>query len=128
MRKHIFLFFWALIFLYACSNTPKGIIKPHEMTALMVDVHIADGSLYTIDVPTGDSLYKYGFNRFALVFKKHHTDSTQFKKSLKYYTMHPDKMEPVYKDVIQILQNKLDSVNKLQIPTPTPPAHALPQK
>ena len=110
----------------ACSNTPKGIIKPHEMTQLMVDVHIADGSLSTIDMPTGDTLYKYGFNRFVLVFKKHHTDSVQFKNSLKYYTMNPDKLEAVYADVIKILQAKLDSVNKLQ--TPTPPANALPKK
>ena len=126
MHKHIFLFFWALIFLYACNSTPKGIIKPHEMTQLMVDVHIADGSLSTIDIPTGDSLYKYGYNRFVLVFKKHHTDSIQFKNSLKYYTMNPDKLEAVYADVTKILQVKLDSVNKLQIPTP--PANALPKK
>ena len=127
MRKHIFLFFWALIFLYACNNTPKGILDPHDMTQLMVDVHIADGSLSTIDMPTGDSLYKYGFNRFIMVFKKHHTDSVQFKNSLKYYTLHSDKLELVYADVIKIMQAKLDSVNKLQMPT-TKPANALPKK
>ena len=105
---------------------PKGIIKPHEMTQLMVDVHIADGSLSTIDLPVNDSLYKYGFNRFVLIFKKHHTDSVQFKNSLKYYTVHPDKLEAIYTDVIKILQTKLDSVNKLK--DPNQPANALPKK
>jgi len=91
----------------------------------LVDVHIADGSLSTIDMPTGDSLYKYGYNRFPIIFKKHHTDSVQFKNSLKYYTLQPDKLETMYTDVIKILQTKLDSVNKLQAPKPT---NALPKK
>jgi len=125
MRKHIFLFFWALILIYACNSTPTGILKPHEMAQLMVDVHIVDGSTYAID-PSPDSLYKYAFNRYTAIFKKHHTDSLQFKNSLKYYTVHPDKLQKIYDEVIPILKKKLDSVNKIQVVTP--PANALPKK
>ncbi len=95
------------------------------MVQLMVDVHIVDGSLYNID-PAPDSLYKYGVNQYIAVFKKHHTDSVQVKRSLKYYTIHPDKLETIYADVTQILQKKLDSVNKVQLSKPA--TNALPKK
>ncbi|HEY5326215.1 MAG TPA: DUF4296 domain-containing protein, partial [Mucilaginibacter sp.] len=61
-----------------------------------------------------DSLYKYGLNRYLSVFKKYHTDSAQFKKSLKYYTTQPDELEAMYDQVLANLKQKTDSLNKLQ--------------
>lgn len=114
MRKHIFLFFLALTFLIACSNdTPKGIIKRDRMVKLMVDVHIIDGTIYNINEPTADSLYKYGSDRFNKLFKSYQTDSTQFKKSLKYYTQKPEVLSEMYMDIIANLQAKNDSLVKV---------------
>ena len=115
MRKHNILFFLALLFLGACigSNAPDGIIKQNEMVNLMVDVHIVDGSVYNIESAHPDSLYKYGINRYLNVFKSHHTDSLQFKKSLEYYSLHTDRFEEMYAEITTILQAKSDSINKI---------------
>ena len=115
MRKHNILFFLALLFLGACigSNVPDGIIKKNEMVNLMVDVHIVDGSVYNIESAHPDSLYKYGINRYLNVFKSHHTDSLQFKKSLEYYSLHTDRFEEMYAEITTILQAKSDSINKI---------------
>lgn len=136
MRKHNILFFLALLFFGACigSTVPDGIIKPDKMTNLMVDVHIVDGSIYDIDTQVADSLYKYGINRYLKVFKNHHTDSLQFRKSMEYYSLHTEQLEEMYAEITKILQakndsiNKIDSLNKIKkIPT-RPGRNAVPKK
>ncbi len=136
MRKHNSLFFLALLFLGACigNNVPDGIIKPDDMTNLMVDVHLVDGSMQNIDIQDPDSLYKYGIKRYDRVFKMHHTDSIQFKKSVQYYSRHTEQLEEMYADITAILQSKSDSIRKIdslnnikRIPT-RPGRNAVPQK
>jgi hypothetical protein len=127
MRKHNILFFLALLFLVACIDSRSdGIIEQDEMVNLLVDVHIVDGSMYNIDSPHADSLYKYGIDRYVKVFKKHKTDSTQFDKSLKYYSLHPEQLEEMYTVVSQKLKAKLDSINNQ--PVNRPKKNALPKK
>ena len=92
----------------------------------MTAMHIVDGSLYNINAPNADSLYKYGYGRYVVMFKRYHTDSEQFKKSLRYYTQHPDQLETMYAQIIKNLQDKNDSVNKP--PKPINPKNALPKK
>ena len=113
MRKHIFLFFLALTFLVACNDTPKGIIERDKMVNLIVDVHIIDGTIYNINEPTSDSLYKYGNDRYNKLFKSYQTDSTQFKNSFKYYSKQPEVMLEMYTDVNARLQAKNDSLTKV---------------
>jgi putative heme degradation protein len=113
MRKHISLFFSALLFLGACKpgNTASGVIDRDMMVRLLVDVHIVDGSLSM--QPNTDSLYKVGTGRYLFLFKQYHTDSAQFKKSMRYYTTQPETMLKIYDDVNKILQAKTDSLNMI---------------
>lgn len=113
MHKHIILFFSALLFLLACKqgSDSKGVINVAEMTRLLVDIHIVDGSL--AQQPNADSLYKYGTGRYLYLFKQYHTDSAQFKRSVRYYTSNPDVLIKMYDDVNKMLQFKADSLNKL---------------
>ncbi len=117
MRNYIKLFFLVPVFLAACSGSkvPPGIISQDDMAGVLTDVHIADGSLYSLSqVP--DSLYKYSAGRYMAVFKKNHTDSVQFRKSMQYYTMHPDRLEDIYAVVLKNIQDKITEVNKIKTP------------
>ncbi|WP_462265099.1 DUF4296 domain-containing protein [Mucilaginibacter sp.] len=103
-----------VIFLTACGGkkVPPGIIRQDSMVSLLTDVHIVDGSLYTVSqVP--DSVNKYAMGRYARVFQQHRTDSAQFRKSLLYYSKHPDRLDEVYTGVIQNLEEKNTELNKL---------------
>ncbi len=113
MRKHIILFFSALLLLFACKqgSAPKGIIDEDEMVHLLTDIHIIDGSLAL--EPGTDSLYKFGTGRYVYLFKQYHTDSAQFKKSVKYYTTQPEEMMKMYDEINKLLQAKTDSLNKV---------------
>ena len=114
MHKYNKLFFSVLIFLAACSGNkaPDGIIPQDEMTYLLTDIHIVDGSMYTV-LQGPDSLYKYGTDKYRIVFNKYHTDSVQFKKSFQYYSTHPEKLQAIYEQITIIIKQKTDSVNKL---------------
>ena len=116
MHKYNKLFFSVLIFLIACKSNkvPNGVIDQGRMTNLLIDIHITDGSMYNImQVP--DSLYKYGSDKYQMIFEKYHTDSAQFRSSFKYYTSHPDKLEAMYEEITKDIKQKTDSVNKLNL-------------
>jgi hypothetical protein len=116
MHKYNKLFFSVLIFLAACSGNkiPDGIIQPDKMTNLLTDIHIVDGSMYNVtQVP--DSLYKYGTDKYQMVFRKYHTDSVQFKKSFQYYASNPEKMQAIYEQITLTIKQKSDSVNKVNL-------------
>ena len=116
MHKYNKLFFSVLILLVACSGNkiPKGIIAQDKMTGLLTDIHIIDGTMYNVmQVP--DSLYKYGIDKYQMVFRKYHTDSVQFKKSFQYYAENPEKMQAIYEQITVNIKQKSDSVNKLNL-------------
>jgi len=116
MHKYNKLFFSVLIFLAACSGnkTPNGILAQDEMANLLTDIHIIDGTMYNV-MQQPDSLYKYGTDKYQMVFRKYHTDSLQFKKSFRYYASHPEKLATIYEQITLNIKQKTDSVNKLNL-------------
>jgi len=114
MRNYKILFFLPLLFLLSCKDkTAEGILNSEQMQALLVDVHIVDGALYEVSGEP-DSLFKYGSGKYELIFKKHHTDSTQFKKSYLYYTNRPDELYKIYEKVVPAIKFKADSATKIK--------------
>jgi hypothetical protein len=112
MRKYITLFFSVTVILSACKGkTDTSIIQHDQMISLLTDMLIVDGSMYNTVSQNADTLYKYGTARYLLVFKHHHTDSVQFRKSLKYYAQQPAMLEAMYDKIIDNLKLKTDSVN-----------------
>jgi len=116
MHKYNKLFFSVLIFLAACSGnkTPDGIIAQDKMTNVLTDIHIVDGSMYNV-MQLPDSLYKYGTDKYQMVFRKYQTDSVQFKKSFQYYSSNPEKLQAIYDQITINIKTKSDSVNKINL-------------
>jgi hypothetical protein len=115
MHKYIILFFLVLTLLCSCSgddSAPDGILKKSEMVNVLVDVHIVDGGLLNVSQEP-DTLYKYGYPRYSAVFKKYNTDSAEFKRSFKYYSLKPSVFGDIYDKVLKRLQVKTDSLTKL---------------
>jgi hypothetical protein len=114
MHKYNKLFFSVLIFLIACGGkkTPEGIIGQEKMVNLLTDIHIVDGSMYSV-LQMPDSLYKYGADKYFTIFKKYHTDSVQFKNSFRYYADNPEKLQAMYEQITISIKQKSDSLNKL---------------
>ena len=114
MHKYNKLFFSVLIFLIACNGnkSPGDVINQERMTSLLTEMHIADGTMYTV-MQMPDTLYKYGTGKYLVIFKKYHTDSVEFRKSFKYYSAHPDLLSSIYEQITTNLKQKSDSINKI---------------
>ncbi len=119
MQKYNILFFSLILFCFACTGDklPKGVIERNKMVALLTQIHIADGTLFTeLQVP--DTLYRRGFARYAAVLKNFHTDTNQFKKSMKYYCNQPELLAVMYDEItekIKIVSDSLNKVNQAQM-------------
>jgi len=115
LRIYIPLFFSVLAFAFGCSQekVPEDLIEPKQMAALLTQVHMIDGALYNFN-PSSDTLYKYGMARYLDLFKKFRVDTGLFRRSYRYYSLHPKLFVPVYEQVSQNLKTKQDSLNKLQ--------------
>jgi|GEM_PF-290394 len=114
MQKYINLFFSLLMLCAACNSDslPKGVIERNKMVRLLTQIHIADGTLFsTLQVP--DSLYIHGIGQYKSVLKSFHTDTNQFKVSMKYYCNHPDVLAVMYDEITEIIRLKTDSVEKV---------------
>jgi hypothetical protein len=114
MRRHLILFFSALFLFISCkdSGSAGDVIEKDKMVKILCDLHIIDGTMTSYGAK--DSLYKYGTNRYSLLFKKYGIDSALFNKSLKYYTSDPDEIVKMYEQVENILKTKNDSISKIQ--------------
>jgi len=113
MRRHLILFFLALFLFISCKDDKTGgdIIEKGKMVHMLSDVHITDGAIAMHVMK--DSLYKYGTNRYGLLFKKYGVDSVLFNKSVKYYAARPDEMMEIYDSITVLMDFKSDSLDKV---------------
>lgn len=116
MRFYLILFFCVSLIFTSCKDDrkiPADIIPEHAMAELLTDIHIVDGSLYEVS-QMPDTLAKHGLATYMAVFKANHTDTTQFKKSLKFYTTRPEILIEIYNGIGRRLQKKIDSLQKIK--------------
>lgn len=101
-----------LLFMVSCQDhtVPEGIIEQDKMVKLFTDIHLTDGILSTT---ASDSLLKQqAANYYNAVYKKYNTDSGQYKKSLRYYSMRPELLDTMYFQVSKNLQRLNDEMEK----------------
>lgn len=108
MTRLILLFF-ALTFFTSCDfeSAPAGILPKDKMISVLTDIQVVDS--YVTSIPP-DSVKKNKIDFYQSVFKKHETDSLQFRKSLEYYSRDPEKMRLMYEEIqtaIDTLQSDL---------------------
>ena len=107
-KNDVILNFRYIIFLFlsvcivACSKpAPEGILERKELTAVLVDVHLADA--YLLSINDQDSVNRSTVGLYRSLYAKHQTDSVTFRKSLQYYSRDPKLLQSIYDDVAKQL-------------------------
>ncbi len=117
MQRSILCIFLVFFLLSSCSDgIPKGVLSKAKMTDVLVEVHLIDGYLNTLNV---DSARKVLGGYYEQTFEAFDTDSATFNKSMEFYAEDPLLMTDVYSKVNDRLvklekdYNRLDSIRNV---------------
>lgn len=102
--KRLILVFFVSIFMTACfrGHAPAGVIERGKMISLLTDIHLIDS--YMSGSGQYDTTAQPVSNYHKVVYKKFQTDSAQFQKSLRYYSLKPKLLDTMYHQVLQNLE------------------------
>lgn len=101
-------FFLLTFLLAACSSDdkPKNLILEDKMAKVLTEIHILEAQINNLHFQHEDSsVYVYQKKRFELM-KTFALDTANFRISLKYYLLNPDKMKGIYTEVKKNLEAK----------------------
>lgn len=123
-RLSLFLFLLA-----SCGQNerPKDVLSQAQLSALLVEVYLAEARLETIPVPRDSSIHFFLPFEKKLLQAQGISDSV-LKKTYAYYLEHPKELELVYDSVIDSLSVREQSVLRTEQSPIKLPANNLPQK
>lgn len=91
-----------LIFIGACGRKmPEGVVPQRQMSALLLDMHLADGQLASM---LSDSARMYRDAYYQAIFDRYAIDSSTFKQSVEFYSTRPQLMKAIYIDIEKRLE------------------------
>jgi hypothetical protein len=127
--KKSFLIFLAGLLLQACTSpidpAPAGLIPEKKMTAILVDIHIAEARIENLGLPQDTGSVHYQRLQQEL-FKKHKITADRFYKSFDYYVTNVSELDKIYEKVVDSLSVKeVEAASAAGIPaTPAAPTAA----
>lgn len=114
--KNISAFIVLMILSFACTEkVPDGVIPENQMIEILVDIHIADA--YITQKFRGDSMYNEAQHLTMQILKQRGLDTTDFFRSMDYYTSRPVQLDKMYDVIIE----KLAKAQTENLPTPQLP-------
>ena len=96
MMKRSLLYFLLLIFLSGCTLRPWGVLSQEKMVAVLLDVHIVEATIKTLDSNSKRIEKQEYYNK---MFAKHGITKEQFDHSLEWYSRHPNRLVTIYDEV-----------------------------
>jgi hypothetical protein len=107
--KKSFLMILVALLIQACTSpvdpAPADLIPEKKMTAILVDIHIAESRIENMGLPydTGSVYYQ---NLQKEIFKKHQVAPEKFFKSYDYYVTNVSELDKIYEKVVDSLSVK----------------------
>jgi hypothetical protein len=103
-----------LIFFISCSSgdvtIPSDVIQKDTMVQVLTDVQIAEASLM-FQNSRGMSTVGKAPRYYQFIFKKHHINEKQFRKSFSFYMDQPELMDKMYGEVINEISKRQAEVS-----------------
>lgn len=101
----------AVVLLTACNGVPSDVIQPHDMAALMADIHLGEAvveqSRATFPTDSVKQLFKQS------IYAAHGVTAAEVDSSMMWYGRHVEKYNEVYEEVEKILDAKIAEANEI---------------
>jgi hypothetical protein len=102
----IYLLMLALL-LFSCSNTeikiPKNILSEKVFENVLKEVHLAEAAFELKKNKDMEIAKNELSNTYFYIYKKHQISEDEFKETLNYYSGNPEKLEPIYTNILKQL-------------------------
>jgi Domain of unknown function (DUF4296) len=116
--KKSFLILLAGLLIQACTSpldpAPADLLPEKKMTAVLVDIHIAESQIENMGLPH-DSALVFFQKQQQQIFKKHQVPADKFFRSYDYYVTNVSELDKIYEKVI-------DSLSVKEVEASSPPA------
>lgn len=103
------LFLLLLMIAPGCTTKPtseaKDIIPSDSLVMILSDIQLIESALY-IKQNEGKDIRSYSDHYYRYLYAKYHTDAQKIQNSLRYYQENPEKLESIYKTVLDSLSRK----------------------
>lgn len=112
MRKHFLTFFLLAIIGCKSEEIPEGILGIEEMTAILIDVHIAEGKISDLKQhPDTAAVILRHFE--DEIFEKHNLEREVYIKSYQYHLTNIKSLQEIYTRVVDSLnvRNEVANIN-----------------
>jgi hypothetical protein len=113
--KQFLPIFFLFFFLIGCGKNkiPEGVLPKQKMQAVLWDILRADEFLSGYVFPKDSAMNREqeSIKLYEEVFRIHHTDRDEFKKSFSFYQAHPSLM----KEILDSLSKKQPSLSAQRI-------------
>jgi hypothetical protein len=119
MKHKLTGIFFLILLMASCSpagenqsqKVPSDLIQPDAMTAVIVDIQIAEAILQE-QRRTGQLTDDHAVNYLTEVFEKHNTTKEKFTESVRFYEKNLELYQKIYEDVLtQLTQRQTELKN-----------------
>jgi hypothetical protein len=106
-----------VLLLSACKNhrdsVPAEIIQPDSMVLLLADFYLAEALASEAGFNQDGKELRKSFYKFIIHSRK--TEYERFKKSMDYYSSHPEKFSEISEKVIEELSRRQAEADKMKV-------------
>jgi hypothetical protein len=89
---------------------PDGILVKEELVPILTDIHLAQAA---IGINQSSDSSRYSIDDYkSYLFNYYHISKQKYDSSLSFYSLHPEMLNEIYKEVINELSKKQGEVER----------------
>ena len=104
------------ILLLACTSPkteiPTEILSKMEFASILKEIHVAEAAFELNKSKGLENAKNTLANNYQSIYKKHDISASTFSKSLDYYAKNPEKLEKIYSNVLEELNEERSTLNQ----------------
>jgi len=109
-------FFILVCLLYSCSNTeggiPENILSETEFENILAEIHLSEAAFELNKTENMENVKATLANNYTSIYSEYKISAVDFKNTLNYYSQHPEKLEEIYSNVLERLNEERSTLNQ----------------
>ena len=102
--------------LCACYNTeekiPENILSETAFENILKEIHLAEGTFELNKTKNMENAQTTLANNYTSIYSEYKISAIDFKNTLNYYAQHPEKLEYIYRNVLEELNEERSTLNQ----------------